>query len=388
MSSSTPDDRIKVLIAMEGVLGGTLRHLDYLLRFTDPREFDVHLAVSAHRAPHVRAYFRRWIHDGRRVHEVAMRREISPDADLRALRRFTTLCRRERFDVVHTHCAKAGFLGRMAARAAGARTIHTPHVFPFSHVGGPVARELYLALERLAARWTNRFVLLSNYQLNVLLDARLADADRAALVPNGIVPEEFVGPSRDEARRQLSLPAEAPIALFAGRFREQKGLDVLVEAASCLEGAPPDLQIVIVGEGPLGEWLEEQIEARGLAERVIVHGLADAMAPYYAACDVVVMPSRAEGMPYVLLEAKAAGRPAVASLVSGMEEFIEHGRDGWLVPPENPDALAGTMAEVLCDRAATEQAGRRARESLRPEWHAGRTAEHIQELYRALAEAD
>ena len=366
-------------------MGGTLRHLDYLLRFADPAEFDIHLALSARRAPRVRDNFARWQAGGWRVHEIPMRREPRPWADLRAFCRLLALCWRERFAVVHTHCAKAGFIGRLAGKLSGSRTVHTPHVFPFSHQGGDVARSAYLLLEKVAARWTDRFVLLSNYQLNILLEAGLADAGRAVVVPNGIVPQEWQAPDRDGARRALGLHEGARVALFAGRFRWQKGLDILLDAAGLLKGRVGGLQIVIVGEGPLGAWLHAEIARRSLGDIVRVHGRTDRMPLYHAACDLLVMPSRAEGMPYVLLEAKAAGRSAVATLVTGMEEFIEHGRDGFLVPPENPEALADTLAQVLSSPSLLAETGVAARRSLRPEWHVQWSVGRTLDLYRELA---
>ena len=383
-SSLESTGRVKVLMALEGVLGGTLRHLDYLLRFAPRDEFDIHLAVSAWRAPHVREDFRRWAGDGWSVHEIPMVREISPLSDAWALRELHALCRQERFHVVHTHCAKAGFLGRLAARMTGARTVHTPHVFPFSHDMSAVKRALYLRFERTAARWTDRFVLLSRYQLNLLLEAGLAEAQRAVIIPNGAGPEDFRCPSRREARRRLGLGAGEQVVLFAGRFRQQKGLDVLLEAARRLAGMK-GLRVLVVGEGPLAFWLKSQVAALGLKEVVSVHGLASEMSLYYAACDVVAMPSRAEGMPYVLLEAKAAERPVVATLVTGMEEFIEHGRDGFLVAPDNAEALADALRQLLAQPQLLSGAGKEARRTFRQEWHAEVGAQRVFDVYRELA---
>jgi len=322
VSSSPSDGRIRVLLALEGVLGGTLRHLDNLLRHADRREFDIHLAVSPLRAPHVRRDFRRWRAGGWRVHEIAMRREISPAADARAFAALLALCRRERFDIVHTHCAKAGFLGRLAGRMTGARTVHTPHVFPF-HLASGARAALYLALERVASRWTDRFIVLSNYQLNVLIGAGLAGPERAVVVPNGVAPEEFAGPGREAARLAFGLEPAHRVLLFAGRFREQKGLDVLLEATSRLVSRTPGLRLLIAGEGPLEGWLRREVAARGLRGVVSLLGQSDRMPLCYAACDLVVMPSRSEGMPcrmrsHVPASLRAWGRrPASGSLRAG-----------------------------------------------------------------------
>ncbi|MBS3764440.1 MAG: glycosyltransferase [Planctomycetes bacterium] len=377
-------NHIKILIAMEGVLGGTLRHLDYLLRHADPEEFEIHLAVSAHRAPHVRADFHRWSEYGWKVHEIPMRREPHPSIDFQTLRHVVSLCHEHRFDVVHTHCAKAGFIGRLAARCCGSPTIHTPHVFPFSHVGKGLERSAYLGLERLAARWTDRFVVLSKYQKNLLIDSMPVDPARAELIPNGLLPDEWLGPGQREARKTLGLPLDGPLALFAGRFRPQKGPDILLGAAEKMRRAREEMKIAMVGEGPMENWIRSEIRSRGLVERILFRGYSDRMPLYYAASDVVVMPSRAEGMPYVLLEAKAAGRPTIATLVTGMEEFIEHGEDGFLIPPEHPGALASTLQNLLSSPERLRTAGEAARSGFRRCWEAPAAARAVFELYREL----
>jgi glycosyltransferase involved in cell wall biosynthesis len=256
---------------------------------------------------------------------------------------------------------------------------------PFSRSRGSLRRWLYLALERVGARWTDRFIALSTYQLNALLEAALAEPDRVSVIPNGIVPSEFQGCEKPEARRALGLDASAPVALFAGRFRRQKGTDVLLEAAGLMGGKPPGFRLLILGEGPLQGRLKQQVRAGGLKDTVRLCGRTQRMDLYYAACDLVVMPSRAEGMPYVVLEAAAASRPVLACLVCGMEEFIQHGEDGFLVPPENPETLAEALTRLLSDRRGLARAGQSARARFRQEWRAPETVRRTCALYRRLA---
>ncbi len=366
---------------MEGVLGGTLRHLDYLLQIADPEKWDIHLAVSAVRAPHVEEDFQRWESLGWSVHRIPMQRRVRPGADLRAFRALEELCRKYHFDLIHTHCAKAGFLGRSVAQLTRTPAIHTPHVFPFTHVGGSIARFAYRELERMAAAATKRFVVLSNFQQNVAIDAGLAHPADCNIIPNGIIPSDFSGPSLSEARTQLGLPSDVPIALFVGRFRPQKGLDVLLDAATELRRQSDRPQIVIVGEGPLEPWLDAEISRRRLDHFVSNHGFTPRVRLYYAASDLVVMPSRAEGMPYVLLEAHAAGRPVAATLVSGMEEFIQHGANGYLMPTDNPDALAALLGEKLQNRDHLAEMGRRAARNFPAQWHAERMVRRTCDLW-------
>lgn len=376
--------RFRVLMAMEGVLGGTLRHLDYLLHFLNADRWEVHLAVSARRAPHVRKDFRRWMEAGWRVHEIPMCREIVPSRDLRAFQRLISLCHHHQFDLVHSHCAKAGVLARLAAAISGARVVHTPHVFPFSQVNSSAHRTFYRIVECSMGWVTDRYILLSEYQRNQAIGAGVAQPEQCELIPNGIRGDDFEGPSRPEARNTLNLSPEAPLALFAGRFRPRKGLDVLLKAAHTLKNGRPNIRTVIVGEGPMKRWLNNRIETLDLTDTVLNRGYTERMELYYAAADLVVMPSRAEGMPYVALESMAAGRPVAASLVSGMEQFIEHGRTGLLFPPDNPDALADLLSRWLPRRAELDDMGRRAREQFPDRWNARRMARSVESLYERL----
>lgn len=370
---------------MRAVAGGTLTHLEYFLSCADPTEFDVHLAVSGMRDASARSRFEEWRAAGWKVHEVPMWRRVSPLRDVLAFRRLISLCLRERFDVVHTHCAKAGFLGRLAGRMAGAKTVHTPHVFPFVRGGSPSAAHLYLALERRAAPWTDRLVLLSRYQLNVVLQYGLLPAEHTVTIPNGVDPDRFSGLDRAAARAGLGLGAHEPVALAVGRLCRQKGMDVLLDAVALAarQGLAP--LVLIAGSGPLERTLRARVERLAIGHRVRMIGATAKIAPYYAACDLVVMPSRFEGMPYVVLEAKAAGRPTAISLVSGMEEFVRHGEDGLLVRPDSAEAWAKVLASLSADRGAFFAAGERAKASLRPEWHARRGVEQLHAVYRELA---
>lgn len=387
MKRPDPARRPKVLIAMEPLQGGALNHLECLLAHTDPAEFEVHLAVSPRRDPSVRARFEAWRAAGCSVHEMRMRREISPLRDAAAFARLLALCRRERFDIVHSHCAKAGFLGRLAGRLSGAATVHTPHVFPFGRGGPPGPEALYLALERRAGRWTDRLILLSRYQQNVVLRHNLLPLERTALVPNGIVRERFQCLDRAAAREDLGLAPDEPVALAAGRLCEQKGQDVLLDAVAILKRQGVKARVLMVGSGPSEAVLAGRIRREGLADLVAMRGAVRDIRPYYAACDLVLVPSRFEGMPYVLLEAKAAGRAVAASLVCGMEQFIRQGEDGALVQPGNPEAWAQLLAQLAADARRFGEAGRRAAAGFRTEWRAGVSAGRVHAVYRELLAA-
>lgn len=388
MRSGRTGQPLKVLVAIEGVAGGTLRHLQYLLQYTDRRDFNLHLAVSAVRWPGSREFFAQWASQGWHVHEIPMCREIAPQTDCSAFRRILSLCRSERFDVVHTHCAKAGFLGRLAARITGAGTVHTPHVLPFSHPPlGDLRRSLYLQLEKLAAGWTDRMVVLSRHQLALLIQFRLLPVERAVIIPNGIIPGEPEQCGKNPAREELGISQQAAVCLFVGRICEQKGLEILLDATEMMRDRVPGLCVLVVGNGPREGWLRSELARRRLSQIVRACGMQSPLGSYYAACDVVVMPSLVEGMPYVLLEAEAAGRPVVVSLVSGMEELIEQGGGGFLFPAGQAEALAGRLGALFSQPEMLEESGLRARQKARERWTAERCVQRVHEVYREVAGA-
>ena len=384
MEASRASMRPSLLLVMEPLIGGTLRHLEYLLAHTSPDEFEVHLAVSAERAPAVRERFAAWGAAGFHMHEVAMRRAVCPVRDSVALGRLVALCRRERFDVVHTHSSKAGVLGRLAARLTGARTVHTPHVFAFDRIA---PGRCYLAIERLAARWTDRLVVLSDYQLHQVYRYGLLPPERVSKVPNGVDPTLFGGCGRGAARVRLGLDADAGVALFMGRFCLQKGAETALAAAEMLLAGGERFVLAMVGTGPEESGLRRQVERAGLGRSVRFFGPTDEAPLFYAACDVVVAPSRYEGMSYVMLEAKAAGRAIVTTVVSGMEEFVRHGHDGFLIPPDNAEMLADALRGLAARREELDRMGGRGREGMPLAWHAEQTARALQAIYRAEAVA-
>jgi glycosyltransferase involved in cell wall biosynthesis len=253
----------------------------------------------------------------------------------------------ERIDpsLVHLHSSKAGLAGRLAIR--GRRpTLFQPHAWSFYALAGPLRRAA-LAWERLGARWATEIVCVS--------EGERADGEsvgiraRWRVIPNGVDLSAFSVEDREAARRRLGLDA-GPLAVSIGRLSHQKGQDVLldawVEVPARVEGA----QLVLVGTGP------EEAALRSRAGTARLVGARDDVSSWLAAADVVVVPSRWEGLAYVVLEALASGRTVVASDVAGMREAL--GDTGTVVPPEDPAALAEALARAL---ARTDGSGTRER---------------------------
>ncbi len=354
---------LKVLEVMEATTGGTRRHLMDIVRHLPASRFEVSVACSTRRDPLFLDDIKVMKAWGIRVHDLPMWRNIRPSGDAIAFVRLLRIIRRGGFDVVHTHCAKAGFLGRLAARAAGVPCIvHTPHTFPFEMHVGRLTRWCYFRLERMAARWCSRIVCVCRSQEAVARS--VTDPARVVVIENGIVPS----PPQDGAetllrRRELGISPEIPVAAVIGRFTLQKGHAGFIEAARRVGSRLPAARFVLVGDGELGPDIEKMILAAGMQERFLMVGAREDVTDLLPALDVVVLPSLWEGLPYSLLEAMAAARGVVATAVGGMPEVVEDGVNGLLVPPGNPVALAEAVVTLLGDGERRSKMGARARET-------------------------
>ena len=279
----------------------------------------------------------------------ALRREIAPLADVRALRQLLDLIRRERPDIVHTHTSKAGFIGRLAARITRVpAVIHQPHGHVFYGYWGPGRTALFTALERLAARWTDLIITLTTRGIEEHLARGIGTRKRFAAVPSGVPTEALRAraPRRDAARAQHDIPPDAFVVAALGRCVRIKGFDLLVTAWPRVVAALPQARLLLIGDGPERAALEAQARRLGVAERLRVTGATPDVAGWLAAADALAAPSRNEGMGRALVEAMALGLPVIGAAVGGIPAVVDDGRTGRLVPPEDPAALATAVIEL------------------------------------------
>jgi glycosyltransferase involved in cell wall biosynthesis len=298
---------------------------------------------------------------GCRVVDVAsLGRELAPLADLAALRRLVGLIRRERPAIVHTHTSKAGFVGRLAARIARAPgVIHQPHGHIFYGYYGAGRTALFIALERLAATWTDRIITLTDRGTEEHLARGIGRPEQYVSVPSGVPTERLraSAPPRAEARRHLGLDPSAFVVAGIGRLIHIKGFDLAVRALPRVSAANPTTRLLLVGDGPERPALEALARTLGIGDRVRMTGASPDIAPHLAAADAVVVPSRNEGMGRVLVEAMALGRPVVATAVGGIPAVIADAECGRLIPPDDAEALADALVELGRDAGLRRKLG-------------------------------
>lgn len=284
-----------------------------------------------------------------------------------------------RADLVHGHWTISGLVGWLACRPGSRPVVLTVRGSDIHQLGAGQAG----ALHGWICRRMGAVVAVSQDIAGRLHQAGVP-AERVHLVYNG-VDSRFAPGDRQQARRELGLPSQACVALFVGLLVPVKGLDVLLESVRRCRAA--DLLCVVVGGGPLRDELEHEVAADGLQERVRFAGQQPShrIPTWMHAADLLVLPSRSEGRPNVVLEAQACGLPVVATRVGGTPELVRHGESGMLVDSDDAPALAACLDELAGSperRAALGQAGRRSLLDAGLTW--GASAQRMEEIYARL----
>ncbi|MCY2958605.1 MAG: glycosyltransferase [Planctomycetota bacterium] len=338
---------MRVLHVMECTIGGTRRHLVDAAAGQRLIGIDVAIAVSTLRDPDFERDLARLEGLGVRVHRVPMVRSLSPRADARDLSALRGVLRREDPDVVHTHSSKGGALGRLASvlEDRGAR-VHTPHTFAFlfgAMFSGP-KRALFRAIEQGLCGHTARVIAVSPSEGRTIGESGVVERSRIRVVPNGIDPTIWLA-AEPAARSELADDPRAPIALVVGLLNAAKGQDLLLEALA--EPGLERLRVAFAGSGEEEARLRALARARRVDDRVRFLGFRHDVPRLLSAADLLVLPSRWEGMPYAVLEAMAAAKPVVATPVDGARDLVESGVTGELASDISASALARALRTQL-----------------------------------------
>lgn len=316
---------------------------------------------------------------------------VSPRNDLRALWELTRHLRRERYDIVHTHNSKTGFIGRLAARLAGVpAVVHTVHGFAFHESETPIRRWLFRTLERLAAPWADHTIFISKPLVEwARQESILKNGAPHSVVYSGIDLDHFHPVDANEKQRlreRLGLKPDHFVAGIVSKLWEGKGHDTLLTAFAQVIQQFPQARLLVVGEGYLRPQLERLAADLGIADKVIFTGFMQDVRPAAGAMDVSVLPSLFEGMGRVLLEAGAMGLPVVASRVGGIPDVVADGQTGLLVPPSEPKPLAQALCRLFGDPGYARTLGSQALARTGEHFSATAMAREIQKIYLDVLE--
>ncbi|MBU1949695.1 MAG: glycosyltransferase family 4 protein [Candidatus Eisenbacteria bacterium] len=278
-------------------------------------------------------------------------RSLNPFKDLVAIFKIYRLFRREKPDIVHTHTAKAGFIGRLAAHLAGVPVIlHTYHGHVFHGYFSRWQTAIFLKLERFAAKISTTIITLSEGLKRELWERyRITTEDRITVLPLGFDLEKLKTTARGQGifRRRLELPSDIPLVGIIGRMAPIKNHELFVQAAEIVKNRLPATHFIVIGEGETRERIEKLVATLNLQNVFHFIGWQKDLAPIYSDLNLSVVCSFNEGTPVSLIESLAAGCPVVSTAVGGVPDLLEEGRLGRMVPPEDASALAAAILETL-----------------------------------------
>jgi glycosyltransferase involved in cell wall biosynthesis len=365
-------------------VGGPARHVTILDRGLITRGFETLLAhgdVGAGEASLERLISGTGI---RAVRIAGLGRRISLLSDLRALATLVRLVFRVRPDIVHTHTAKAGTLGRAAAwlynatrlREERCLVVHTFHGHVLHGYFGAVGSFLVRTMERALALLTDIILVLSSRQKQDIGERyRIASLSRIRVVPLGL-----------ELDGLMLLPpgrvAEEVVFGFVGRFVPIKNVPLLIDAFARVHVRKPATRLKLVGDGEARQQIEAAIVRHGLGHVVELAGWQDDLLDLYRSFDVLVLTSLNEGTPVAVIEAMAAALPVVATDVGGVGDVVTHDETGLLVPSQDVKALADAMLRLLDSPDDRRRLGAAGREFVRNRFTADRLVADVATLYR------
>lgn len=318
----------------------------------------------------------------------SMLRSIHPWHDWRAYRQTKKLLREIKPDIVHTHSSKAGILGRLAAKSLGIPVVHTIHGASFHYGQSPFIYNTYVALEKLAARWTDHFISVADDMSREYIEAGVAVPEKFTTVYSGFDVAPFLNPPRSPAdvRRELGLQPDDIVVGKIGRLFHLKGHEFVLQAAPKVIAANPKVKFVFIGDGILRAQFEEQIAALGLTNNFVFTGLVPPtrIPELMGALDIAVHTSQWEGLARVLPQALIAGKPVISYDVGGAREVVIDRETGYLLARDTVEPLAEAILKLAGDPELRQTMGMKGRELCANRFRHQTMSEEIEKVYQSV----
>jgi glycosyltransferase involved in cell wall biosynthesis len=317
-------------------------------------------------------------------------REIGFKNDLIALYKIYKLIKKEKPDIVHTHTAKAGTLGRVAAWIARVPVIlHTFHGHVLTGYFGRVKSWVFVQIEKLLARTSTKVITLSDELKRELIDMGIGDVRKIEVVPLGLELKQFFENEkhRGEFKKELGLPEDTLLVSIIGRLVQIKGHVYFLETAkrvSSESGVQSPVKFLIVGDGELREELEEYAKELDIVNSVIFTGFRKDLSRIYADIDILMLTSINEGTPVSIIEAMASGKPVIATGVGGVPSLVKDGINGFMVKPGDINALSDATIRLLKDPELRVKMGKEGQRIVYPYYDISELVERVDHLYKQI----
>ncbi|MFW6022666.1 MAG: glycosyltransferase family 4 protein [Halanaerobiaceae bacterium] len=383
--------QIKVLhIITRLANGGADENTLYTIKGLDPSIYDIDLMTGEENNPEMMANLN--LPDSIKLYKVkGLLRDISPYNDISACYRMYKIIKSNNYDIVHTHIAKAGVLGRLAAKMAGVPIIiHGIHGTTFPETIHPVKQFLFKSVERICGNFTDYFIPVGEDMKQKYLKAGIGDVSRCQTVYSGMELDKFINAanySHQEVlkiRRSLGISDDSIVIGNVSKIQERKGFKYYLRLAQSIIKKYDNVDFMIVGSGPDEENIREMCENMGLSDRVIFTGHRTDVEDMFACFDIKVLTSLWEGLPRVLVQAAAVGKPIVTFDVDGAWEIVEEGKNGYVVPMKDIDAMASRIECLIDDKDLRTRMGVYSRQKVSNLWSVDHMVSDIDNIYNKL----
>jgi glycosyltransferase involved in cell wall biosynthesis len=317
----------------------------------------------------------------------SLKRGFNPVDDLVALIKLYRYIKRNKFDVVHTHCPKAGILGRWAAKLAGVpAVVHTVHGYPFYPGQNLILKNVYIFLESITSRITHKLIAVCESDIKKGFLAGIGCREKYILIREGIEVNKDELSKHIITKNELGFPESSFLIGMVSCLKAQKSPLDFVKAAALIKEEIPGVYFVLVGDGPLRRKVEQLRRRLGLKDNFLVLGWREDVMDIIPLFDAVVLTSLWEGLPISLLEAVYFGKPIVATNVDGIKELIRDGENGFLVEPGNYRLLSRRVIQLLENKSLCDSFVLRSRNEVLPRFDLASTIGQTERLYFELME--
>jgi glycosyltransferase involved in cell wall biosynthesis len=316
--------------------------------------------------------------------EKALKRNISPINDLKALYKITKLLSNSQYQIVHTHTSKAGFIGRIAAKLAGVPVIiHTLHGLSFHEFMPKWQKYLYISMEKIVGKFTDLFISVGKNIKEKSISVGIGDAKNYVTIYSGMNLSKFenVNINLKKLKMDLGISIDAPIIGTVVRLEPRKGPQYFVDVIAKIQKKYSDIIAIIVGEGSYKSELERKIRKLKLEKNIILTGYRQDIAEVISLIDVVCLTSLWEGIPRVLIQGAKLGKPLVAFDIDGNSEVIKNGINGYIIPALDIDQFAIKTLQIIRNKKLKCKMSIESKKIIDQKWDKNYMAQKIQEQY-------
>jgi glycosyltransferase involved in cell wall biosynthesis len=316
-------------------------------------------------------------------------RELRPFQDLKALVQMIRIIRKIKPDIVHTHTAKAGTLGRLAAIILRVQIIiHTFHGNIFKGYFGKLKTKFFVYIEKFLSLFSTKIITISKQQKKEIIDLGISKKEKIEVINLGFDFKNILpsGMEKDVFRKDFNIPKDKKLIGIIGRLTPIKNHHLFLDIAQIVSKKKTDIQFVIIGDGESRKEIQNEITKRQLDGNVFITGFIQNLKPVYADLDLVLLTSKNEGTPVALIEAMAAKKVVMSTQVGGVEDFVDNGVNGFYFPQE-PQSFADEICKYFDHQKEYFYMKEKATITSLKKFSSERLIKDIDELYSKLIES-